>query len=209
MKKLLSILVLSVACVTALHAEGFYTQFELGAGRLHGKATNGEVLSLPGVTSYESAKKDHFVAAVAVGYQYDLNEDFSYGAELGYKHVGKDAGTINNGGELSQQLNIVDALVVGTYHVNSELDAFGKFGGAFVGNNVSLTTPTRSQSITTVSLRPELALGAGYSVMENVQVIATLSHIFGEEHKNESNNSGIKATVPSVTMATVGLKYMF
>tara|TARA_B100001248_G_scaffold262563_1_gene259446 strand:- start:11042 stop:11641 length:600 start_codon:yes stop_codon:yes gene_type:complete len=199
MKKLLSILALSVACVTALHAEGFYTQFELGAGRLHGKPTFDQVAN----TSYDNGPSNEFVAAIAVGYQFDITDSFSFGPELGYKYVGKSTVKIDGDEDFSQKLDIVDLLGVATYHATDKVDVFGKAGIAVTHDDVSDTVAGQTVSDDATRVLPELALGAGYSVTENIQVIGTVSHIFGKAFDDNEKN------VPSVTMATVGLKYMF
>tara|TARA_B100001248_G_scaffold262563_1_gene259447 strand:- start:11765 stop:12439 length:675 start_codon:yes stop_codon:yes gene_type:complete len=203
-------------CLSYAVEDGFYATLGLGAGRISGKPDRNDFLDagLAATGTFDEGKRFTPMIEFSVGYQANLSERFTFGTEAGYKFVhenkmrGSLPGTIDDG-DIKQELDIFDLLLVGNFHIDEKIAFFVKGGMAFVVNKLAVASDfstnvaglTLGTFATPSAFSPEAAMGFSYAVSRNLQLLVTASHVFGEPFKlNE-------AVVPGVTLLTVGIKF--
>lgn len=110
--------------------------------------------------------------------------------------------------------NIADFLVKGTLPLGDQIYVFAKTGLAFVSatyetetvtlDNPEISDTTDSASKNTNFLRPEVALGAGFSINENFAVDISYSRIFSSGNIDDEANY-----LPDLDFMAVGLTFKF
>ena len=161
------------------------------------------------------------------GYDLPILEQLLIGFEIGYKSLGKasfssyetypanysggtsDAQTLNHTVTLSQKA--VDFLLTSRVYVLNGLNVFGKAGPAYVRsasnthynlNYPSGTSGTESNQSLSLNpviwrLRPELAIGVGYSFKNNLDVHLMYTYINGSDFNEASSTLAKNTAIPT------------
>lgn len=163
-------------------------------------------------TDTQSNKLHHGIAGrVSAGYLFGQDEHFNYGAEVGYTALPQNKYKID-GKDFKYDSHNIDLLAVAKYNINSNVDVFGKAGGAYVTQKTSGSYEKGLQESKS-KLLPEVAVGAGYDFKNGLGLNVTYSHIFGSKPTVLDTSSGVtKANVnkvASVNMVTAGISYTF
>ncbi|RNC78972.1 outer membrane beta-barrel protein [Piscirickettsia salmonis] len=132
---------------------------------------------------------------VAVGYNYDINDMFGLGAELGYGYYGKTSFKVG-GVDKDYKSTGIDVVVVPTWHINSQFDVFAKAG--------LMRQKLSGDAIGDTGTKVLAGLGAGYNLTPALQVNLTYQHVFGEDMDN-----GTTQGVPSIDSVFAGVRYTF
>ncbi|TAL63171.1 MAG: hypothetical protein EPN84_05380 [Legionella sp.] len=160
----------------------------------------------PATTAFQI--QDHrigqWVGSGYLGYNFLITERFLAGLESGYKYLGESkystrlqAPTGSTGGSFNESVKVeqqaIDVLITGRYFVWNKVNFIGKAGAAFV---YSQTKQLYTQIINVPStsfpnavfygndkiwrIKPELAVGVGYSFNEHLNLNLLFTHIHGD-----------------------------
>ncbi|MCL9780997.1 porin family protein [Vibrio sp. S4M6] len=175
MKKIITTaaILAGVALSSSVFAEGYYAGGSLGYTK-----HSGPIL--------DDNKQNNFSARTFGGYTYDINEKFSLAPELGLGYYGKSGTT---------KVWAMDMSGVGTYHITSDFDVFGKAGLAYE----KLTGYDKPESLNKNNqFTPLLGVGVGYNITSNLQAQVSYDHYF----KRGKDNFALSTV-------QVGMKYSF
>ncbi|ODN42316.1 outer membrane protein [Piscirickettsia litoralis] len=139
---------------------------------------------------------------VAIGYNYDINDMFGLGAELGYGYYGKTSYTVPGvTGDATAKSTGFDLVVVPTWHINPQFDLFAKAG--LMREKLSGEDAAHGDNTAT---KVVAGLGAGYNITPALQINMTYQHVFGN---NMDNGATSDSDVPSIDSVFAGVKYTF
>lgn len=139
------------------------------------------------------------------GYLFNITSNALAGVELGYQYLPQSQYTynypINGTNVVTYSDYLYDALVVGKFYVNDQVSLFAKAGAAYVEQKFQ---QVNDNNINSSKFLPEVAVGAGYALTQNVEANLTYSHGFG--HNIKDNNT---TKIPSFNSVLFGLNYSF
>ncbi|ODN42317.1 outer membrane beta-barrel protein [Piscirickettsia litoralis] len=153
---------------------------------------------LPSQTALSATEKTdkHMGGRVAIGCSFELDQQLSLGAELGWGSYGRsDYGSV---GPLDS--SAIDLQAVGNFYINPQVSLIGKLGLAYSSLKVNnaFTDGNRDE------FNVIFGVGMGYDISQNLQFNVIYSHIFG--HDVNIDNSSNTATINAVLL---GIKYTF
>lgn len=139
-----------------------------------------------------------------LGAGYDFNQYVA--AELGLAKYANAEIDVAGFEEAKVKPFAIDLLVKGTYALSDDFFVYGKTGIAYVNVNYNSSNNffEDDKSDNKHFLRPELALGAGYNVNENVAVDASYSRIVGTGDVQNTPDY-----LPNLDLLAVGITYKF
>lgn len=172
-------------------------------------------VGLSGAVS-SSQKTNGFSGRVNVGYLAGVSQNMSLGGEAGYTYLPYTTNTVTMTSEdLTQTFSrkydpryVLDLLAVAKFYVTSELNVFGKAGIAYVNQKQTVSTEGFYSSSTDGKVLPELAVGAGYNIAQNLEANLTYAHAFGDNHESQIVASTTDY-MPSFNTVMAGLNYTF
>lgn len=183
-------------------------------------------------TQSQDYKVGHFIGGGYLGYNYSVLSTLLLGVEVGYKYLGQSTyhslardiisvNTLDNEIKVNQQA--VDFLVTGKLYVTQNINFLAKAGPAYVRSQTKqdsrfiFTGISGELSTDAViwRIKPEFALGVGYTFKDNMDLNLTYTHIGGVD----TNVTGLYRfynVTPDRTPAvfeynglTLGLSYTF
>jgi opacity protein-like surface antigen len=144
-----------------------------------------EDLATSTATSQEK-KKGSLGYGAFVGYGYQVMPQFYLGAELGYQdngHTKYNYSSSSASANVKIKSRMMTLLATADYFVTPNWDFVGKFGPAYVWQQVNVNGTTtlyqNVQSSKTHKVAPYLSLGTGYHFDNNVSLSIAYDHLFG------------------------------
>jgi opacity protein-like surface antigen len=194
------------------HPTGAYIGGAFGWGALSTPSSilSDDVINFFGITNMKNQANGASFRANA-GYMLNVNPALALGVEAGYTYLPDSQYSYNFAfsglNVVTYSDYVIDALAVGKYYVNDQVNLFAKAGAAYVNQkfrqlNVDTDTPN---PINSHKWMPEVAVGAGYALTQNIEANITYSHGFG----NKNIQSNPSAKVPSFNSVLFGLNYNF
>jgi opacity protein-like surface antigen len=158
---------------------------------------------------------------IAAGYQFNSFLGVEVGAALFHK-LSEDYTTTtptNKTGNIKTSLFAIDALIKGTYSFDKAY-VFGGVGAAYVhaksSSNFDLHNISSGQEYSFNTIRPKIAVGAGYNIKDNLSVDVEYSRIFGKgelgtiSNKADTTIDSVNTKfLPAINTVAVGLTYKF
>ena len=149
-----------------------------------------EDLGTASATSKEM-KKGSLGYGAFVGYGYQVMPQFYLGAELGYQdngHTKYNYSSSSASANVKIKSRMMTLLATADYFVTPNWDVVGKFGPAYVWQQVNVngtTTLTQNvQSSKTHKVAPYVSLGTGYHFDNSMSVSIAYDHLFGSSNGN-------------------------
>ncbi len=140
---------------------------------------------------------------ISAGYLWDVNPCVELGVEGGVQGYQKLRENYNNV-DASLRRYSVDVLGVVDYYPVQGFDLFAKAGPAYIREKATIHHNHFDASARKGTVVPKAVIGAGYDIINNVNVNIALSHEF-----KRSNDFFLGNDVPSATSAMIGAKYSF
>jgi hypothetical protein len=148
-----------------------------------------------------------------LGYNIGLTHHIALEPSFGYHHVnnnyvhrniyqaGAQVGVVNT----DEKSNIFELLMSGIYNFDNGANVFAQAGAAIDSTKITANTTgsALNGTSTNVSIRPEVGLGVGKSVSNNVDVYCKFSYIVG------NSMASISTTSPTYSMINAGLAFKF
>lgn len=161
-----------------------------------------------GQVTLNKRSKKHFAWTAFGGYNYDFNDDWGMGLELGYGDFGQTKWKTDGGAdEVKVDQTAWMLLASSTWHADENFDVFLKAGAAFGKTDYKSDGGVQIDGETSKkynNTRAMTVLGAAYNFMPEFGVNLEWDHIFGTQ---VSTNSANKFQTVDAFMA--GLKYTF
>jgi hypothetical protein len=208
MKESLLVCVLAIACCMPVYASNqAYVSFQGGIG---GMDTSSVTLDADPYTSYSLRSGAAF--RPSLGYLFDLGSGVNIGLEAGYAAYPDNKYQYYYNQSQTYSGHYYDILGVGKLHFNSNetgLYALLKLGTAIVTQKYESGDAgfTYYREITTVGAYPELSLGLGYDLKNNLGIDASWTRVFADQANPESYYDSNE--ISTVTTLMVGVNYRF
>jgi hypothetical protein len=243
MKKVLTLIALIIFPIFAQAKEGFYIGGEAGTSIITRTPKKNDLKHMFASSSHNvlgalSVHRDlaRFVGGIHGGYNFDVNSKFVLAPQIGFRHIQRArftaadmiiGGNVVSFGKMfegSHQLNIVDIVLTSTYHINKVWDVQAQLGAAVAADKIKVAFGSSlKNSKTKTTVCPQIGLGVGHRLLENVRLSLNATHIFGKRSKTSiidfSSPASILASyttiaesfkkVPSSTSLTLSLQYLF
>ncbi|OGO91448.1 MAG: hypothetical protein A3F10_02185 [Coxiella sp. RIFCSPHIGHO2_12_FULL_42_15] len=173
-------------------------------------------------------KENGFAGRVNLGYLFSVSNNVLLGLETGYIYLPETTNTLvtnaNPSQTLKQEYNpryVLDLLGVAKVYVTNQINLFGKAGLAYVSQEYTTSVVTAgngalvSSYSTKQKVLPEVAVGAGYNITDNLEANITYAHAFGSENNAQITDLtsatpiSNKNVIPSFNTVMAGLNYTF
>lgn len=196
---------------------GPYIGAQIGIGGMDTKKLSQETKEeFPTIHKEDIHHWDPIVGRIFGGYLWS-QDALSYGAELGFAMYPDNTYKLEDNQSGPTKYNYkyegynIDLLGVVKYVVANNLNVFGKAGVAYASQKFSLKTESSSMDKTEYEFLPEVAVGVGYDINQNVAIDLTYSHIFGKSPKEYSDATDLPKDlykdVASVDALMLGINY--
>lgn len=159
--------------------------------------------------SLDDRSKKHFGYNMFLGYNVDLDEQFSLAGEIGYGDYGQtEWENSSNSNSLSADQSAFLLLGVGRYRLNPLFSTYLKAGFAFgrtkIDTDGAITIEDGETSETFNNTEFMTALGASYNVTPELAANLEWQHIFGDKITSDAVNR-----FQTVDAFMLGLTYTF
>lgn len=196
-----SLVALGLLSSSAFAAQGAYVSLDAGSSIVEG---------MPSADTYGYYNSDLEQKSTAFGlmfgYSKDMNPNFGFGGELGYKNYGSQTYqgyTLRNYQEsLEYKYSSIDLLAKLTWHVAKTFDLYGKVGIANEMVNVSGNDSIENNN----QVLPEIGLGMSYFATDNLSLDLS---VYGTQGNDVQFSYEDANNLPSITSVFFGVSYYF
>lgn len=171
------------------------------------------ILTSQGVNSSVSKSNNKFTYGAILGFHYAINTNFLVGTELSYLDLGGNDyfASQPNGNSMKVSFNNkgVQGMLTSFYIMSNGFNAFAKLGAIYETTSFdNFTINGKSvDNLSSEKLIPAVAVGLGYIIANNLNVLLQYEHTFGENY-DDAGMMIVKNKPMTLDLIMLGFSYL-